>query len=124
MAWYWWTLVAVVGFLPVAFIVSLLLFLVFVLLRAIVPKGLLQRYFINLLIAFDQLANAIRGGDPDQTISGAMGRAVQRGPEGCRACYGISKLVCRLLDVPDPDHCGKALRADPKEGKKGLAWRG
>ena len=39
----------------------------------------MNRYFFNLLIAIDQLLNALMGGDPDETISSRMGKYVQRG---------------------------------------------
>lgn len=33
-----------------------------------------KRYCLNLLIAFDQLTNALAGGDPDETISSRLGK--------------------------------------------------
>lgn len=43
--------------------------------------GMIRRYFLNLLIAIDQLFNAITFGDPDETISSRLGKA-QRGDHG------------------------------------------
>jgi len=35
---------------------------------------MIKKYLHNLIIAIDQLANTILGGDPDMTISGRLGR--------------------------------------------------
>jgi hypothetical protein len=35
-------------------------------------------YFIRILIAIDQLANTIAGGDPDETISSRLGKHVKK----------------------------------------------
>ena len=61
----------------------------------------------SLAVAYDQLANAAFGGDPDETISSRAGKAARRGQRwGC--------LLCRLLTRIDPDHCEKSL--EPDEG--------
>lgn len=33
-----------------------------------------KRYGLNMLIALDQLVNALAGGDPDETISSRLGK--------------------------------------------------
>lgn len=71
----------------------------------------LIRWFWNILIATDQLANALIGGDPDETISSRLGKCSRA---GCRAC----RFACRILSVFDPrpgDHCIASLEED--EGK-------
>lgn len=71
----------------------------------------LARWFWNVLIALDQLANALIGGDPDETISSRLGKCSRA---GCRAC----RIACRLLSLFDPrpgDHCIASLEDD--EGK-------
>lgn len=56
----------------------------------------------HLAIAYDQLANASFGGDPDETISSRAGKAARRGRRwGC--------LLCRVLDVFDREHCEKSI---------------
>ena len=34
----------------------------------------MKRYLLNLLISIDQFANAVTGGDPDETISSRFGK--------------------------------------------------
>lgn len=51
--------------------------------------------------AYDQLANAVTGGDMDEKISSRANRARGEGRRwGC--------LLCRLLDALDPDHCRRS----------------
>jgi hypothetical protein len=70
-------------------------------------------YFINLLLAFDQLGNTILGGDPDETISSRAAKAAaQQHKWGC--------YLCKFLDFLDRDHCFKVLEYD--EGKKAAEW--
>jgi hypothetical protein len=65
------------------------------------PHG---RRALSLAEAFDQIANAAVGGDPDMTLSAHAGREVQTGKRW--ACW-----ICRLLDQLDPDHCAKSWAA-------------
>lgn len=71
----------------------------------------MRQYFINALIALDQLINTLFGGDPDMTLSGRMGRAVAQGR--CRLC----KVVCWFLDKIDTDHCARANANEADEGR-------
>ncbi|MDO8931477.1 MAG: hypothetical protein Q7U97_03705 [Rhodocyclaceae bacterium] len=64
----------------------------------------------NVLVGIDQLANAIAGGDPDETISS---RAAKR-RQTCKAC----DWLCRILEKIDPRHCAESLEAD--EGKEAV----
>lgn len=65
----------------------------------------MRRYFWNLLIAIDQLANAIMLGDQDETISSrAAKRADQAG----------WRHLCHILEWIDPGHLKRAL--EPDEG--------
>lgn len=66
----------------------------------------LKRYIWNLLVAIDKFANALLAGDPDETLSSRMGRAVQDGR--CRAC----RWICLLLHRFDPHHCQKSIEHD------------
>ena len=53
-------------------------------------------------VAFDQLANAATGGDPDETISSRAYRAsLNQEKWGC--------VLCKILDKFDKNHCLKSL---------------
>lgn len=57
----------------------------------------------NILLALDQLGNAILLGDPKETISRRAGQAAEQGKDwGC--------LLCHFLDEIDPRHCQSALQ--------------
>jgi hypothetical protein len=61
-----------------------------------------MRYVLNILIAVDQVANAILGGYPDETISLRAALARDNGERwGC--------LLCRLLDAIVADHCSNSI---------------
>lgn len=69
----------------------------------------MRSYFLNLLIALDQLGNAIVAGDPDETISSRAGKAQRAGRRwGC--------ILCRMLDWFERDHCAKSI--EPDEGAR------
>jgi len=61
----------------------------------------------NILVAIDQLANAMLGGDPDETLSSRLGKNRAR----CPLCYWI----CRALHLIDPGHCDKSIEQDEGE---------
>lgn len=69
----------------------------------------MRKYIRNVLVAIDQLANAVIGGDPDETISS-------------RCAKGQDKLYWRLLGVIlewfDPGHLARSIEHD--EGKDAL----
>lgn len=66
---------------------------------------MLGRYLWNVLIAIDQFFNALLGGDPDETISGRMGRWHSMG--GWRA--KVAMPVCWLLNIFDRGHCEDSI---------------
>lgn len=68
--------------------------------------SILKQYIWNILIAFDQLVNAILGGDPDETISS---RAAKRSTQ-----FGWYQLSL-ILETIDPGHMKRAVESD--EGK-------
>lgn len=74
--------------------------------------NLLKDYIWNVLKAVDQLANAILLGDPDETISSRMGKALPR----CKLC----RFICKLIHPIDKKHCRKAIESD--EGNDEL-WK-
>lgn len=65
-----------------------------------------KTYFWNVMLGIDQLANAIIGGDPDETLSSRMGKNIRDGK--CRLC----KIVCYFLNKIDPNHCRDAIESD------------
>ena len=73
----------------------------------------LRRYLWNILLAFDQLFNAILGGDPDETLSSRFGKWLLLPKKTWR--YKIAYLVCRMLHLLDRHHCEESI--DPTEGK-------
>lgn len=75
---------------------------------------MLKRYFKNILIGIDQLANAAIGGDPDETISSRAGKEVRAGKGGGW------KILCLVLNGFDRNHCCESIEED--EGKDAV-WR-
>ena len=65
------------------------------------------KYFWNLFIAIDQLANTILGGDPDETISSRAGKQQHERTWARWLCWFLNKL--------DTKHCNKSIELD--EGK-------
>lgn len=70
-------------------------------------------YVLNVLVGFDQLANAIFGGDPDETISSRAAKDAERGG-------WVGTQLCNCLDVLDPGHCQRVVERD--EGTK-ASWK-
>ena len=66
----------------------------------------MTRRVMNVLVGLDQLANALAGGDPDETISSRCGKREHSN----RIC----KWLCAQLHRIDPRHCAKAI--EPDEG--------
>lgn len=64
------------------------------------------RYFLNLSIALDELANTFLGGSPHETISSRLGRAEASGNRwAMRICMGLSMVFgqsghCRQSIIP------------------------
>lgn len=66
----------------------------------------MKRYIWNLLISIDQLFNTILGGFPDETLSSRMGKKVRN--KECVMC----KLICRILNLFDKNHCEKSIEEE------------
>jgi len=97
-------------------LLSLIFFPFFILVNVLSPLFLIVAIFIpryggNVFVAYDQLGNAVFGGDPDETISSRVGKAAKKGSV-------IGKAFSWYLSVPDPDHCNKSIEKD--EGKDGI----
>lgn len=68
----------------------------------------MRRYLLNLLIALDQLVNALAGGDPDETISSRVGKRED----------GSERFWAAVIDrifFWDRDHTRRSI--EPDEGK-------
>jgi hypothetical protein len=76
-------------------------------------KQVLIRYIWNVLFGIDQLANAILGGDPDETISSRLGKHL-RNNTSCWMC----RFLCKFLNLFEKDHCIGAIEED--EGKDAI----
>lgn len=83
------------------------------------PRTKLGRYTKNVLVGIDQLANALWGGDPDETISSRLGKLKRAG--GGRIDRPLPRAIDRGLDRIDPGHSIEAIEED--EGKNALADR-
>lgn len=57
-----------------------------------------RRYFWNLLLSLDEMANAFAGGDPRETISSRASKARMKGRKW-------AYLLCRILNVFQIHHC-------------------
>lgn len=75
---------------------------------------MIKKYFFNLFVAFDQLANTILAGDPDETISSRIGKAIYRR----NSKNPILKAIDKFLNWIQPDHCKYAIEED--EGQQEL----
>jgi len=67
--------------------------------------------FINTLLgpAFNFVFKSDRFGDPDETISSALGKT--KAKRRCRLC----RFICKILDFIDPrpgDHCADSIEKD------------
>lgn len=78
------------------------------------PHTGVSRYALNVLIAIDQLVNAILFGDPDETLSSRIGKNAEKG-------HKFSIFMSKVLDWFEKDHCKKSMEYD--EGKRGLLKR-
>lgn len=75
-------------------------------------RGLFRKWALNVLVALDQLLNAITGGDPDETISSRLGKAKRRGNRAAKAaCWVLAKVF-------GVRHCMDAIEED--EGRDGV----
>jgi len=71
----------------------------------------LNSYILSLLLALDQLANAITFGSHKETISQRAAIAERNGNRiGC--------FVCRVLNFFHRDHCKKSLDPNYTKGLK------
>lgn len=68
---------------------------------------------MNILIAIDQLGNAIIFGDPDETISSRLGKfEIKKGGKISKIKHPFSAFLAWGLDKIDPNHCYDAIEKD------------
>jgi len=65
------------------------------------------KYFYNIFVSIDQLANTLLAGDPDETISSRIGKALKEGSTN-KILINISNLLSRI----QPDHCKYSIEED------------
>lgn len=64
-------------------------------------------WLLAVALGFDQLGNAILGGDPDMTISTSCGLRIEaNAPTAMRWLF--CEPVCAVLHVIDRNHCADA----------------
>ena len=85
-------------------------------------KKRVRRYIMNVLIAIDQLGNAAVpwawgtfAGDPDETISSALGKLKEKHGGTIPKRFPIAKFTDWFLDKIDKNHSIDAIEED--EGK-------
>lgn len=85
-------------------------------------RSFLGQYLFNIALAFDEFANAILLGDPDDTISGRCGRAIQSGKP-----KWFARMLAPVVDFiflhcfDQVDHCKNAI--DPNDSLDGELWK-
>lgn len=73
----------------------------------------IKRYLWNLLIAIDQLGNALLAGDPDETISSRAYKHVKaKGRDS-----GLNYYLLLILEAIDPGHGRKTVEWDEGHGR-------
>lgn len=74
----------------------------------------MRRYLLNLLIAFDQWANCLFGGNnPDETISSAVGRKAIAGRKWALVAERVIDALFRALGDA-PGHCRRMIEWDER----------
>ncbi len=75
----------------------------------------MKEYFINILIAIDQLCFTIMGGYPDETLSSALWRYKDKNI-GWKICYYFVNLLFFWQD----NHCKASY--DSEQNRHHLPW--
>lgn len=74
--------------------------------RPFYPSGPFIEYLFSVLVAVDQLSNALTGGNPDMTISARIGQFSHNSLYWRK----LEKLVdWAFLPVEGPNHCWRAM---------------
>lgn len=67
---------------------------------------MIRKYIRRLLIALDQSANVLLGGEPDETISSRAGRN--------QDVKKWAKILCKGLNWIDSGHCAESIEFTPE----------
>lgn len=83
----------------------------------------ISQYIYNLALAWDQLANVILLGDPDDSISGRCGRALKSGKPKWWVIY-LAKHIDWMFFVlfREVDHCMNAVEEGEKYDYELWCW--
>lgn len=79
------------------------------------------KYFLNILLAIDQLGSALRGWDHDETLSSMYGKMKKHYGKSFRKERPVAWRIARLLNRIDREHCENAIEHD--EGKNAVRDR-
>ncbi|VAW90815.1 hypothetical protein MNBD_GAMMA22-285 [hydrothermal vent metagenome] len=76
-----------------------------------------MKWFLRILIAVDQLGNAIAGGYPDAVISARVGYFANKADSPMRAYWQILEWIinCAFYPIDGPNHCLCSLNDDKEE---------
>ena len=80
------------------------------------------KYLLNILIAIDQLGNAILFGDPDETISSRCAKILHHAAENNVPAPWAWHALGRFLEKIDPGHLKRSL--EYCEGRNAVFKRG
>ena len=73
----------------------------------------MKHFLLGLSMAFNQLANAMLGGNPDMSISARAGYARDHGAKfGAGVCHVLDWLDPHDGDSPKGNHCDIAIQHD------------
>ena len=82
--------------------------------------ALVRQYLLNLLDVFDNVGNALLGGDPNEKISPRAGRARRA---GSKAAAVFCVCLSYLFTLGRRDHCQEALdKTTPPLGRQIWDW--
>lgn len=87
--------------------------------QSVISMSSLWRYLIQILVAVDQLANAILWGAPDETLSSRAYRADRDG----KILGRVLRPLIDLMFFFDPDHCRQAYLAEVHRRQYSKAFR-
>jgi hypothetical protein len=71
----------------------------------------MRQWLINIFVSLDRLGSALVGLDPDETISSALGKVVEK---GYTAFWPLAKIIdlCALFLFQQTNHCARSIQRD------------
>jgi hypothetical protein len=72
----------------------------------------IKKYFWNIGISIDQFANAITGGDPDETISSRLGKCKENGSWICTKICKVLTKIWNFFGANQDGHCIESIERD------------